>query len=367
MKKMLHIAYSGLGGHGAVLFSLLENQFLLGVTHIVLFVGVEQPRKEYVERCEKLSIKHAYIARDSVTSYFRFVLDIFRYLIKNNPGYIFAHGMAAVPAVSLFKLFFPGKKNVILRETQAHHLKSRHDWICLLLANFIFDRIVYLTDEAKSGAKAKLQFLHRDRKSIVIGNGLDTIYFAPHNSCSDSRVIKIGMQSRLQSNKDHRTLIDAFNMLNCRNSSFDLSLHIAGEGATLESLRDYVHSLALGNKIFFHGMLGQSDLKKFLSNLYIYVHCTHGETMSTAIMQAFSMGLPVIASDVSGVSNMVTNGNGLLYRPGDAFHLAENMEKIIRDPNLKKSLAEQARRCAELNFSNSILTKKYTDVFSNNA
>ena len=46
---------------------------------------------------------------------------------------------------------------MVLRETQAHHLKSFREWMFLLLANFIFDRIVYLTKEAQLGARKKLR------------------------------------------------------------------------------------------------------------------------------------------------------------------------------------------------------------------
>ena len=172
------------------------------------------------------------------------------------------------------------------------------------------------------------------------------------------------MQSRLQTNKDHRTLIDAFNILCHAYPHRNMTLHIAGDGETLDSLRDYADSLGLSEKVFFHGLLGQSDLRAFLNSLSIYVHCTHGETMSNAIMQALSMGLPVIASDVWGVSNMIKDGNGLLYHPRDAADLADKINQVLLDKQLATSLSLQSRQHAIDHYSNVSLVNKYNELFN---
>jgi len=84
----------------------------------------------------------------------------------------------------------------------------------------------------------------------------------------------------------------------------------------------------------------------FLNGLDIYVHCTHGETMSTAIMQALSCGLPVIASNVAGVSNMVQPDAGMLYRPGDPNDLVEKLDKLIANPGDMDKWRQRARNYA---------------------
>ena len=363
MRKIVHILYSGLGGHGAVLFTLLEHQFLDFAEHVVVFVGIEEPRAEYIKRCAELNISWVYVPRISTTSYSRFVFTLLKKLLALDPNMIFAHGLAATPSLVLLRFFFWKKRIIVMRETQAHHLKSFRDWIFLLIANLAFNRVVCLTREAQIGAKAKLRFFHNEKKSVVIGNGLNTDYFCPDVKCAKNTSVKIGMQSRLQANKDHRTLIKAFHLLCFTNVASDVSLHIAGDGDTLPFLKNYVAELGLVDRVTFHGMLGQEELRKFLGDLSIYVHCTHGETMSTAIMQSLSMKLPVIASDVWGVSNMIENGNGLLYQPGDAIDLADKLNQLIADENLAKKLGERARQYALSNYSNSKLVKKYNEVF----
>jgi glycosyltransferase involved in cell wall biosynthesis len=363
MRKFVHILYAGLGGHGSVLFTLLENEFMSSLNHHVIFVGVEEPRSEYVSRCEALNIPWSYVPRNLTTSYAGFVFNLYKKTDSISPDMVFAHGLAAAPSMALLRLFARRRRLIVLRETQAHHLKSVREWIFLLLANPVFDRIVYLTKEAQSGARARLGIFHSKNRSVVIGNGLDTNYFWREGRTALAHPVKIGMQSRLQANKDHRTLIDAFRILLSMELDSNISLHIAGDGATLEALKQYVDSLGLTDKVFFLGMLGQEALRDFLVELSIYVHCTHGETMSTAIMQALSMGLPTIAADVPGVSNMIDGSNGLMYRPGDASDLAKKMNDVLHDEEMAASLSFNARQSALNNYSNNVLVSKYNQIF----
>jgi len=364
--KITHILYAGLGGQGADLFALIEKGFLENASHNVIFVGIEEPRFEYVVRCDALNIPWTYIARIKSKSYLGFVFALFKRLSLIEPDIVLSHGLTATPSLTLYRVFSSRKRFLVLRDTQAHHLKRIQDWVFLFLANSLFDRIVYLTEEARSGAKAKLRYFYRGAKSVVINNGLDTEYFSPGSRPNVSNGIRIGMQSRLQANKDHPTLIDAFNALTKMQPELNLSLHIAGDGETLGPLRNYVETLGLSGRVFFHGMLGQSELRDFLSGLSIYVHSTHGETMSTAIMQALSMGLPVIASDVLGVSNMIKGGNGLLYRPGDATDLAAKVNSVIQDQSLLASLSMHARQGAVENYCNAAYVEKHNEVFRSN-
>ena len=364
MAQLVHVLYAGLGGHGSVLFTLLEKNFCKTWQHQVIFVGVEEPRPEYISRCESLGVPWNYVPKSSGSSHLAFLYSLYKTLLKTRADAFFLHGFAAVPAALLHRILSKKRAFVLLRETQAHNLKRPNEWIMLSIANIFFDRIVYLTDEAMAGAKKKLRFIHADQKSIIIGNGLDTDYFSPQNDCKNNTEIKIGMQSRLQSNKDHRTLINAYNLLRKKRPDWNISLHIAGDGATLASLKDFTQSLGISEHVKFHGMLNQDELRLFLASLSVYTHCTHGETMSTAIMQALSMGLPVIASNVFGVSNMIKNGNGLMYEPGNAEDLAQKIDTVLSDPIFGKTLADKARKTAINEYSNSALVVKYNNIFS---
>lgn len=356
-----HVLYSGLGGHSAVLFALLENGFKRNAKHTIVFAGVEQPPCEYIRRCQNLQVSFFYVSKTAGKGDIDFLLRLRRQLKELNPNILFLHGLSAMPAVVLLKMFYLGKGPfVLLRETQANDLKSRREWITLAISHVFADRIVHLTEDAAQGAAKRLGRFAISGKVAIVANGLDTDFFYKAPWGNHKRMaFHIGMQSRLQPNKDHVTLIKAFAMVCNRNPDKCFHLHIAGDGATLKNIEDLIKECRIEKNVTLYGMLGQKDLRDFLHNLDFYVHCTHGETMSTAIMQALSCGLPVIASDVSGVNNMVLPEAGLLYNPGDPVDLVSKLESLIASPMEANKWRKQARDYALANYAISATVKSY--------
>lgn len=358
---VIHVLYSGLGGHSAVLFSLLEAGFMRTARHSIVFAGVEPPPFEYVRRCEDLQVSWDYFSKLSGKQNLRFLWGFKRKIAALNPDVLFLHGLSAIPAVALLKIFTLKKQPyVLLRETQANDLKSRREWITLAIAHRFADRIVHLTEDAAEGAALRLWRVASPEKVAIVPNGLDTSFYIP--APAERKVdecFHIGMQSRLQPNKDHPTLIRAFALLREQHPDKQFHLHIAGEGSTYKAIEELIKKYHLVHHTTLHGMLGRDALRDFLHKLDIYVHATHGETMSTAIMQALSCGLPVIASDVSGVNNMVRPEAGLLYRPGDVADLAKKLEGLIRDPMAAETWRKLARNYAVKNYAISATVKSY--------
>jgi glycosyltransferase involved in cell wall biosynthesis len=365
--RVVHLLYSGLGGHSAVLFSLIEGGFMKNSDHHIFFVGVEYPSVHYISRCESLNINWSYESKTSGKNRLGFIISIFRKLNSLKADILFLHGLAALPSIIFLRIFTQWGKRplVLIRETQANHLKSRKEWILLALAHVFANNIVHLTKEAADGACNYLRWFYNARKVSVIPNGLNTNYFRPRNNRrKDTSVIRIGMQSRLQSNKDHMTLIAAFVLVCRKMPSTQFELHIAGDGDTREFIEKKAKQLELGDRVIMHGMLGQADLQKFLNGLDIYAHCTYGETMSTAIMQALASGLPIIASDVDGVNNMINSSVGFLYQPGDEYDLAKKIGCLIDDPAQAMNLGLGAREFAVTNYGIDVAVDSYEKLLS---
>ncbi len=336
--------------------------------HAVLFAGVEPPPAEYLRRCDELQVAWRYVPKVADRGHLKFLLALRRQLAVNEPDILFMHGLAAMPAVALLKFLRPGRKPfVLVRETQANHLKSQRDWISLVLAHLLAERIVHLTVEAATGAALRLGRLIRPEKVSIVPNGLDTDFFAPIEACrADKGVIRIGMQSRLQPNKDHATLISAFALICQRHPGRHFHLHIAGDGSTFQAIKQLILVRGLEQSTTLHGMLDQNSLRGFLNGLDIYVHCTHGETMSTAIMQALSCGLPVIASNVAGVANMVRPEAGLLYNPGDPIDLADKLDDLVGNPVKAQEWRQRARSYAVKHYAIAATVRAYHALIPGN-
>ena len=362
--RVVHILYSGLGGHSAVLFALLEAGFMRSADHHILFVGVEAPPMDYIRRCSNLQISWTYVSKVSGKQNLAFQISLAQKLVKIKPDVLFLHGSAAIPAVFLLKIVRLSLQIfVLLRDTQANHLKTRREWIFLAIAYQIVDRVVQLTDVAVKGTQKRLGVMVRQKKVCIIPNGLDTAFYSPANEVKNSdEAIHIGMLSRLQPNKDHPTLIEAFVQICQRHPDKRFHLHIAGDGSTYATIQAMIQRYNLSEVATLYGTLGQLDLRDFLRGLDIYVHCTHGETMSTALMQALSCGLPTVASDVPGVSNMVTAEAGILYKPGDSSDLAEKLSWLVDNPEERQQWGGKARKYALANFSVLATVKAYEAI-----
>jgi len=363
--KVAHILYSGLGGHSAVLFSLLESGFLRNETNHVIFAGVEDPPVDYLIKCEKLEINYTFVRKEQGKNHFIFLVVILKNLIKLNIDALFIHGLSIVFIIPILKLIFIRKNfYVLVRDTQANKLKSRKEWILLAFSNVFANNIVYLTKQATYLPLKKLTWFYRTNKSVIIGNGLDVSYYSPSNIKDDNNnIFNIGMQSRMQANKDHNTLIRSFELLCRRSQNNNFHLHLAGDGETRGEIEKLVNSLNLNLKVTFYGFLNNNEILAFLQKLDLYVHCTYGETMSTSIMQALSCGLPVIASNVDGVNNMISGDIGLLYEPGNICDLTNKIETLISCTEKLNKMSLAARDFAVINFTITDKVKVYEALF----
>ncbi|WP_198133769.1 glycosyltransferase [Roseobacter sp. GAI101] len=254
----------------------------------------------------------------------------------------------------------------MLRESEPVQLKSRYEWGMLALAHMTLDDIVHLTPEAAWGAQKALGRLHRLNKVRIVSNGLDTDFFSPDEisnvSLNPKGTVQLGMISRLQHKKDHETLLKAVAQLIRTRPDQELHLHIAGDGATRSRIEATIARLELGQNVTLHGFLDRDGVRALLARLDIYVHATFGETMSNSIMQAMAMARPVVASDVNGVSNMISEGHGMLYTSGDANALAQRIARWIDDPSEAALYGARARSRAVERFGIANTTRRYEAI-----
>ncbi len=365
--KILHVLYSGLGGHGNVFFSMVKGDVNKEMEYEALFYGIENVREEYIEQCEKNKIKF-FIAKKKDGIDIHYYNKILQSIKISNPDIVFLHGSAYILPAKIAGYLSKKKYKIIVRETQANHLKTTLQWLTLSVAMQMANKIVCLTTEFNEQIKEKIKWLYRKKKVTVIPNGIDLSVYQPSKKKPDDSVVIIGMQSRIINIKDHATLLKAFAAVKKfkSNTGKKLMLKIAGDGELKNELINLSKQLGIDKDVIFTGMLNEIELAGFLNSLDIYIHASFGETMSTAIMQAMACGLPVIASDVNGINNMITGFvNGILVPVKNELLMAQAIDDLIKDPLLKQSLAQNARIYAINNFSNQTMFYNYnTKLFA---
>ena len=362
--KILHILYSGLGGHGNVFFSMVEADTNKDFKFEALFTGIEPVRSEYVERCNKNNVPFNYINKIPGKKHFPFFYQVFKAVLKSNADIIFIHGSMMVLPVWLAKSFRLKKKRIIVRETQAIHLKTQREKKALYISMKLADKIVFLSKEYRDQTQLNMGRNFKLNKTTVIPNGIDLDFFSPKEKNSHNSIITIGMQSRIVPIKDHKTLLAAFKIIIEEEPNQLFELIIAGDGEMLNELKQITKDLNISQLTTFTGLLPEKDLPSFLNNLDIYVHASFGETMSTAIMQAMACGKAIIASDVDGIKNMITDGkNGLLVEVMNEKILAEKILLIFKNRDLKTYLENNAYNEALNMFSNISMFNSYKKMF----
>lgn len=360
--KLLHLLYSGLGGHGNVFFSMIEADKNKVFEYEPVFTGIEEIREEYISKCNFSNMPWKFIRKKRGID-LRFNWKIITEIIQSDSPVIFLHGSRFIVPAKIAALLSRKKKKIVVRETQANHLKTHTDWLWLILAMILAHRIIFLTDSFNEEIKKKLSWIYNPGKIRIIGNGLDLQKFYPSIKQAGNSIV-LGMQSRIVSIKDHITLLQAFELLHKQFPKLEMQLIIAGDGESLASLRNYADRLSSRNKINFTGSLNEIKLVRFLQSLDIYIHASLGETMSTSIMQAMACKLPVVASDVPGINNMILHEQtGVLVPAKNQHALAQAIHNLVINPAKAKTLREAAFKFAQSNYSNKTMFAKYQDVF----
>lgn len=147
----------------------------------------------------------------------------------------------------------------------------------------------------------------------------------------------IGMVANFRSQKDHKTLLTAFNIL--IKSGYKAELWLAGDGPTKAEMQKLATDLQIESNVRFLGTI--PDLSTIYNSFDLFVLSTHYEGHPLAILEAMSFGLPVVASRISSLAEIIKdNVNGLLVNPGDPKDLAQSIQKVLTNDQLYSLLSD---------------------------
>lgn len=242
------------------------------------------------------------------------------------------------------KLFAPRLRLVASRRVDFHirnHPFSRFKHTTRLL-----DRIVCISDAIRDvlladGVPA--------RKLSVIHSGVDTRRFEavrppPHFRRSlgiPNGHLVVGTVAALADHKDYPTLLRAARLVLDREP--DVTFVAVGDGPLRAGLQKTARSLELGRRFLFTGF--REDVGSFLRTFDVFVLASKLEGMGTSVLDAQSLGLPVVACRSGGIPEIVDHGEtGLLVPTGDADALAASILQLAHDPALRARLGGQAKK-----------------------
>jgi len=182
--------------------------------------------------------------------------------------------------------------------------------------------------------------------------------------------IKIGFIGSLKAVEDVITLLDAIYILK-KQQIDNITLIIIGEGPMFSYFNKHTENIGIQEMVRFIGQVPHSEIKKYYSMLDIFViprvKNRMTETISPLkIIEAMGIGIPVVGSDVGGISEIITDGvNGFLFKSQNPKDLAKVLKKLIKNEDLRKKVAHRAKIWVQQNREWKNLIETYRSVYEN--
>ena len=221
------------------------------------------------------------------------------------------------------------------------------------LLGFDYDHVISVNEE-------HVRLLKRTQSNVsCIPNGVDLDRFDVDEPTIDGRIVFLG---RLAPKKRVSDLIRAFDRLAADYP--DAELVIVGEGPLGEELRELVIDLGIADRVTFTGRVEEAEIPSYYASAQLFVLPSVWEGHPLTLLEAWAAGLPVIASDVEGITEFVDHGEtGYLVESRNPATLADAIRYALDHPEEARAWGEAARERAEREFSWETAARRTREIY----
>jgi glycosyltransferase involved in cell wall biosynthesis len=242
---------------------------------------------------------------------------------------------------------------VIVATVHSSRVRSADDVRLLASLTPSMDRLVVPSEAIARKVRAE----GRDGgRFAVVPNGIDLSRFTgPVRPCAlrgeygiPAAAPLLGVVARLEPEKGHRFLLEAMPAI--LRAVPETWLAVVGGGSELDPLRRQAASLGVEGRVVFTGR--RDDVSALTADLTIAVLPSLREAQGISLLEAMARRVPVVASDVGGIPEVVTDGvDGRLFPPGDSAALTDAIVGLLRDPDLRRRLGDAGHATVADRFS----------------
>lgn len=333
MEKIVFVIPDMAGGGTERVISLLANEYCKrGIEVAILLFAGHETAYRLDDRVEVVSMGAP--TRGSFRARIARIRKMRKYYKENRHCQIWSF---SVMGVVFSVLAAWGQKHYLLVSERS----DPNEYEYPKLRNFFYrfaDVVVCQTREAMESFPAAIV-----KKAVVLPNPIDIHDLEPHAGEREKKVVAVG---RLGPPKNHELLIHAF--AHFVEEFPDYTLELYGKGEQEAELKKLVSHLGIGQKVIFHGF--SSRVQEEINSAAMYVLSSDYEGVSNSLLEAISLGIPVIATDcpIGGCRMYVKNDeNGLLVPVGDEGALTGAMKKIAGNPVFARQLSMEGRKLRE--------------------
>lgn len=199
-------------------------------------------------------------------------------------------------------------------------------------------------------------------KLHVVHCGIDPAVFEPtaRPPAAQLTILSVG---RLVPEKGPDLMVDAVAQLRERN--VDVRLTLVGDGPRRRALEHRIRALGLTDVVHLAGAVASDEMVDWYRRSDVFCLPSFAEGVPVVLMEAMSSGLPVVTTRIAGIPELVEDGeSGIVVAPGRADLIADALERLAKDPQLRQDLAEGGRRSVQEGFDIADSARQLQRVFS---
>jgi len=360
--KILHITESS-GWSGGAAQALYLARGLRGLGHenvIACPLAGDLGRKA---GADGFAVRHFQPRRDYDLSTAR---ALARLIDELKPDVMQAHHPKA-HAMGLIAKFLAAHKPVFIFTRRVSHPIVKGFFAKLKYTSRLIDGCIAVADSVRAQLIA---YGVRPEGVRTIYSGTDPDRFSPRPP--DEALLKelalppglpvVMLVGNFSEHKGQRVLLKAAGLL--RAGGLDFALVFAGRNTDSAELKALYEAEGLpGDRGRFLGL--RDDVERLLTVASVSVNAAiKGEALSGSVRESLAMGVPAVASDISGNSEIVKDGvNGLLFPPGDHAALAARLETVLRDPALRTKFSASSVSLVRERFSTAIMARRTLEYY----
>lgn len=200
-------------------------------------------------------------------------------------------------------------------------------------------------------------------KIIMIPNGVDTQLLRLTHNAGASGAFRLTTIANLIPEKGVHTILQALSLMP---DLTGMTLNIVGDGPEYHRLKALADTLGIAQHVNFVGKLAPSDIPACLADTDVFILASIREGRPNVILESLATGTPVVASDIDGISELVSHKKtGLLFKTGEPADLAKQIERLRTDPALGAKISSASRRfIEENNLTWPATASRYVDLYN---
>jgi len=177
----------------------------------------------------------------------------------------------------------------------------------------------------------------------------------------NDKLVKLLFLARIEKEKGIFETVEAFKILILKKLPVQLS--IAGDGSVLNTIKQYVNSSHIKDKVNFLGYIKGKEKAKVFAEHDIYCFPTYGEGMPVSLLEAMAFGLPVVTRAVGGIKDFFQNEKmGFITDSKEPQVISSFIEELVHDRTKLIKICEYNYNYAKKNFLASIVAKKMIKI-----